>query len=237
MFKVENLTKSFGKTIVLNNINVDFKTNTTVIVGLNGTGKTVFLNAITGILKIDYGTIEVDGFKPNSRQFKERIFYIPSDFYLPEYMTGNEYAYFIMSRYPKHSYQLFTEIIELLNMSNYLDQTLESYSFGMKKKIQLAIMFAIPTTYIIADEVFSGLDLETSIIIQELFLKVIKKRKLILVSHEKDIILKFPDNILIMTEGTLKKYTHDPSAIDDFIKKGGKIDDRSKHLEQLFDAL
>ena len=51
-------------------------------------------------------------------------------------------------------------------------------------------MFATPTPYIIADEIFSGLDLETSIIIQELFFKIIGKRKIILVSHEKNIIAK-----------------------------------------------
>lgn len=74
----------------MDNITINFKEDTTVIVGLNGSGKTVFLNSITGILNIDSGTIAIDGFKPDSKEFKERIFYIPSDFYLPEYMTGKE---------------------------------------------------------------------------------------------------------------------------------------------------
>ena len=237
LFTVEKLTKKFGKKVVLDNITINFKEDTTVIVGLNGSGKTVFLNSITGILNIDSGTIAIDGFKPDSKEFKERIFYIPSDFYLPEYMTGKEYAYFIMSRYTKSSYQLFIEIIKLLDMSNYLDKPLESYSFGMKKKIQLAIMFATPTPYIIADEIFSGLDLETSIIIQELFFKIIGKRKIILVSHEKNIIAKFSDNILIISDGTLTKYRQDPNLIDDFIKRGEQIDDKTKYIKQLFDSL
>ena len=122
-------------------------------------------------------------------------------------------------------------------MSYYLDKPLEYYSFGMKKKIQLAIMFATPTPYIIADEIFSGLDLETSIIIQELFFKIIGKRKIILVSHEKNIIAKFSDNILIMSDGTLTKYRQDPNLIDDFIKRGEQIDDKTKYIKQLFDSL
>ncbi|GAA2966346.1 abc transporter atp-binding protein [Ligilactobacillus murinus DSM 20452 = NBRC 14221] len=231
MLKVKNLQKKFGATTVLNDITIDFP-NTAVIVGLNGAGKTVFLNSITGISNIDSGSVELDGFKIGSREFKERIFYIPSDFYLPHYMTGSEYADFIMNRYPKSSSSLFFEISSLLDLTNFLNTPIESYSFGMKKKLQLAIMFSTPTPYILADEVFSGLDLETSLIVRELFTIVTKSRNLVLVSHEKDIILHFSDCILVMKNGQLSRYKHPPEDIENFIKKEEHLDEKINLIKQ-----
>lgn len=139
MYEIKGLTKSFGKNIVLNKLTIDFTANTTVIVGLNGAGKTVLLNSITGITRFDKGSVYLDGFALGTKEFKERIFYAPSDFYLPEYLTGEEYAYFILNRYPQHSFSLFLELAELLDLTNYLKKPLEAYTFGMKKRFKLLL--------------------------------------------------------------------------------------------------
>ena len=51
---------------------------------------------------------------------------------------------------------------------------------------------------------------------------------------KRTLLQKFSDNILIMSDGTLTKYRQDPNLIDDFIKRGEQIDDKTKYIKQLF---
>lgn len=234
MLEVKELCKSFGSHCVLDSLSITFgKTGITVIVGLNGSGKTVFLNSVSGIIQYDSGEVLLDGYSNGSDTFKKNIFYIPSDSYLPEYLTGNEYADFVQSRYENSSKSIFSEISCLLDMTGALEKAIESYSFGMKKKLQIALGLSLNVGYLLADEVFSGLDLETVILTQELFGLYAKKHKVLLVSHERNIINQFSNDILLMRKGKLTEFKGTADELSEYIYQQGKIAEKLQKIKEL----
>ena len=157
MIEIEGLTKSFKKNRVIDALSASFSsTGVSVIVGTNGSGKTTLLNMLTNLLEADGGSIQIDGISPGSQAYKSKFFYLPSDFYLPGYMTGKEYVQFVLSRYETSEEEKASLLIELLDLADGQHKTIESYSFGMKKKIQIVAAVAANTDYIIADEIFGG---------------------------------------------------------------------------------
>ena len=166
---ISHLTKSYKDHKVIDDLSFTFnKKGITIIVGVNGSGKTTLFNLINDLVDKDEGTITLSSLSDEDR--KKECFYIPSDFYLPEYMTGKEYVDFILSRYPYSNKENVEWLIHLLDFDEAYHKLIETYSYGMKKKIQIIAAIASNTHYIFADEVFNGLDFETVLLLEELFL-------------------------------------------------------------------
>lgn len=234
MLTIKNLSKSFGNQLVLDNVSLTLDENgVTLIVGLNGSGKTVFLNSITGLIPLDKGEVHIDNNEISTEYFKKEIYYIPSDSYLPEYLTGKEYAEFVNSRYEKSNREIFLEVSNLLEMSDALNKTIETYSFGMKKKLQIAVALSLDVSYILADEVFGGLDIETTILVQELFNLYSKNHKLLIVSHERNVINRFSDNILLMKKGKLEQFKGSADDLSNYIYEQGQINTKLEKIKEL----
>lgn len=234
MLEVKSLCKSFGSHCVLDHLSITLGTRgITVIVGLNGSGKTVFLDSVAGIIQYDKGNVSLDGHASGSDAFKTNSFYIPSDSYLPEYLTGREYAAFIQSRYANANGSVFVELSRLLDMTEALDRPIEAYSFGMKKKLQIALGLSLNVGYLLADEAFSGLDLETVILIQELFSLYAREHKLLLVSHERHIIDQFSTDILLMEKGKLTEFRGTADELSDYIYQKGRITEKLQRIAEI----
>ncbi|MDR2660481.1 MAG: ABC transporter ATP-binding protein [Lactobacillaceae bacterium] len=237
MLKIINLNKKYGDRYVLKNINVSFNnTGITIIVGANGSGKTTFFNCLVGMSSIeDNGSIFLDNYFVGDRKFKELVFYVPSDFFLPEFMTGFEYSNFVLSRYPRSNKEDFLKLIQILNIEDYKKTLLSEYSFGMKKKIQIAVAIATHTKYILADEIFSGLDFETTIIVQEIFKYISKKQHIIIVSHESNVVNKFSDKILLMKNGNLTPFKGSVDDISSLIRRENDVWNKITEIQRYFD--
>lgn len=194
-----------------------------IIVGVNGSGKSTLLDCISGIKNFNSGRIQINGFDNDAIEFKSQLFYIPSDFYLPEYMTGAEYISFVLSRYTTSDLFMVHQLIDIFSMTDAKNKLIEGYSFGMKKKIQIIAMIAARTNYVMADEVFSGLDFETTILLKEILAELINKTGIILVSHSLDILRQFPDNVYLMRDGKLEKNTDEIDNLSNIVKGEANI--------------
>lgn len=233
MLIIKNLYKKYGKDVVINNLESSFsESGVSLIVGTNGSGKTTLLNILTNMVQADSGLVLLDGMQPSTRSYKSRIFYVPSDFYLPEYMTGKEFSEFILSRYSNGCIEKFNMISKLLGIHSSQEKTLETYSFGMKKKIQIAISIAANTDYIILDEIFNGLDFETSILVQEIFEEISVNRKIIIVSHDRNTLEKFPNDIRLMNKGKLESFRGDPRELYELIKQEGMLNEKLHKIRE-----
>ncbi|MTB69517.1 ABC transporter ATP-binding protein [Streptococcus uberis] len=235
MYKIHHLKKSYGNRSVLNGINCQFPNNGVVIlVGTNGCGKTTFMNVLTEMTGFMSGKIFCNQFAIGSREYKEQIFYIPSDFYLPEFMTGREYLDFILKRYKTSDFNNIEILLEVFDLKGFENELIEKYSFGMKKKIQIIAAFCSGTPYILADELFSGLDFDTVILLEDIIEYQKNKKCFIIVSHDRNTLERFPNHIYIMSKGKLLSYKERNMSVTDMIRQMGGISGKISKLQERF---
>jgi len=196
MIIIKNLSVSYKKKLrIIDALNLSIQEKTiNGIVGLNGAGKTTLLNSIFGLLKRDEGEIN---FK-QERISKKQISYLPAENFFYSYITGREYLnIFKTENFDENKWnKLF-----LLP----LDQIIDEYSTGMKKKLALLGILKQDKLIMILDEPFNGLDIETARIMRSVLLKLKEKgRTIIITSHIIETLTNLCDYIHFLEEGKIK---------------------------------
>jgi ABC-2 type transport system ATP-binding protein len=174
MIVINNLSFSYNEKLVLQNINISFEENLTHgIVGLNGSGKTTFFNILAGFLSEDKGTIELNGQKIK----KNDIAYIDSESFFYPKLTGLEF----LSVFPNTN--LNYDEVELARIFDLpLDEFIDNYSTGMKKKLLIISQLKQDKKIFILDEPFNGLDMESNKTLQMIIELLNNKNKTIFIA-------------------------------------------------------
>jgi len=198
MISIKDVSVKFGNNQVLNNINIDFRDGVIHgIVGLNGAGKTTFFNVLAKILKPDTGQLIL-----NNRNISIRdTTYLETVNFFYSRITGNEYLKIFSQTNPGFN---------LGSLQNYfklpLDELVENYSTGMKKKLALLAVLKQEKPVFILDEPFNGLDLETNKILEIIITTLKQKDKTIFVSsHIIEPLLSICDKIHMLDNGAFVK--------------------------------
>ena len=170
------------------------------IVGLNGAGKTTLLNAIYGLVRID-GTISCEG----KNVTKKEMSYLVTENFFYSNITGSEYLSLFKNQ--KFDSDKWNGLFSLP-----LDQIIDGYSTGMKKKLALLGILKQDKPLMILDEPFNGLDIETCRIIRSILLRLKDKGKTIIItSHIIETLTNLCDYIHYLEKGTINysKEKHD----------------------------
>jgi len=196
MITIKDLTVSYEKPIkVINGLCLSLGEDTIHgIVGLNGSGKTTLLNTLYGLKKPDAGEIRRDG----SPLTKKQMSYLVTENYFYANITGREYlGLFKNQAFDEDKWnQLF-----LLP----LDQIIDGYSTGMKKKLALLGILKQDKPIMILDEPFNGLDIETCRVIRSILLRLREKGKTIVItSHIIETLTNLCDFIHFLEKGVIK---------------------------------
>jgi len=203
MINIQNLTFSFSEHKVLDDITIDFQQNQVYgIVGLNGAGKTTFFNMLSATLKAQYGTIQFNG---NAITFND-IAYLETVNYFYSRITGMEYLNIFKQTNPGFNLASLQEFMKLP-----LNDLIETYSTGMKKKLALLGVLKQDKQLFLLDEPFNGLDLETNKILELIITTLKEKGKTVFVSsHIIDPLLTVCDKIHYLETGKfVKSYDKD----------------------------
>ncbi len=209
MITINNLTISYNKTRkVIDNLNLTLKEGYIHgIVGLNGAGKTTFLNNLYGLKKPDSGSITLNEEKFN----KKNVSYLVTENYFYSSITGREY----LSLFKNHQFDI-EEWNKLFSLP--LDTIVDGYSTGMKKKLALLGVLKQDKSILILDEPFNGLDIETCRIIRMILLRLKDKGKTIIItSHIIETLTNLCDYIHYLENGNIK-YSKDKHGFADFEK-------------------
>ena len=170
------------------------------IVGLNGAGKTTLLNAIYGLVRID-GTISCEG----KNVTKKEMSYLVTENFFYSNITGSEYLSLFKNQ--KFDSDKWNGLFSLP-----LDQIIDGYSTGMKKKLALLGILKQDKPLMILDEPFNGLDIETCRIIRSILLRLKDKGKTIIItSHIIETLTNLCDYNHYLEKGTINysKEKHD----------------------------
>ncbi|MEO8447665.1 MAG: ATP-binding cassette domain-containing protein [bacterium] len=198
MISIKNLTVSFGKNIVLDNMNFNFPMNEVHgIVGLNGSGKTTFFNTLSTIIKPNSGKIL---FNEHDLKLSDMNYLETVNFFYSR-ITGNEYLNFFETTNSDFNLPALQQFFDLP-----LDELIETYSTGMKKKLALLAILKKDKPVYLFDEPFNGVDMETNKIIELIILAQKQKGKTVFVSsHILDPLIKVCDKIFFLENGNFSR--------------------------------
>ena len=160
--QISNISKSFGKEIVLENISLDAHSGEILcLLGPSGAGKTTLIRLIIGAIKSDSGTITVEGeIMPNMASIKY-IGYMPQSDAVYNDISGYDNLSFFGSLHGLKNKQLtqrVEEILDLTNLTKDKDKRVSNYSGGMKKRLSLGIALLHDPEILILDEPTVGID-------------------------------------------------------------------------------
>lgn len=205
---VENLQKNYGTVAAVKNIS--FQVNTGEIFGLlgpNGAGKTTTLRALCSLISVDGGRLEVTGISvlEQPRLARQRLGYIAQEVALDKVLTGRELLQLQADIYhiPKaRGKEKIAEMIDLLNLSNWIDQQSGTYSGGIKKRLDLAAGLLHQPAVLVLDEPTVGLDIESRVTIWD-FLRYLQKQgtTVLLTSHYLEEVDALADRVAIIDQG------------------------------------
>ncbi|MEO8234140.1 MAG: ATP-binding cassette domain-containing protein [Flavobacterium sp.] len=217
IISIKNLWKAFGKNKVLKGVNLAVnKGEGLVILGRSGSGKSVTIKCLVGLVEADKGEIKVFGtditkLKNNVlNPIRMRIGFMFQNGALYDSMSVRQNLAFTLKHHTRDlsDEEIEKQIIEALEnvgLKEAIDKMPAELSGGMRKRIGLARTLIIKPEIILYDEPTSGLDTITSREISELILSVQKKYKTtsIIITHDMDCAKKTGDRIMILKDGII----------------------------------
>lgn len=216
MIKVTDLNKHFGEQQVLHNINITYNPGEcSLIIGASGSGKTVLLKSLVGLHKIDSGEIWYNNIQFNALSFKDKkeirkeIGMLFQGSALFDFATVEENIKFPMDFFTNWSNKeklnrvnFCLERVDLKKVNNLLPSEL---SGGMQKRVGIARAIALNPKYLFCDEPNSGLDPQTSILIDQLISEITKEYNIttIINTHDMNSVMEIGDHIGFIHKGHL----------------------------------
>lgn len=216
MIVVDNISKQFGKHRVLSNVSVTFdRGKTNLIIGQSGSGKTVFMRCMLGLIKPDSGTITFDGRNMlvmnlgKQAEVRKEMGVVFQGGALFDSMNVEENVMFPLRMFQKESQAIMKKrvdfCLERVNLKNSNKLYPNELSGGMKKRVAIARAIATNPKYLFCDEPNSGLDPRTSIVIDKLIKDITEEFSIITVvnTHDMNSVLDIGDTISYLHEGKL----------------------------------
>ena len=214
MIEVNNIEKSFGDAHVLKGISTVFETGkTNLIIGRSGSGKTVMLKTLLGIHTPEKGTISFDGrvyseMTPDEkRKLRTEVGMVFQGSALFDSMTVEDNVGFPLKMFTsKRSREVRERVNVVLDRVNLKDANKKfpaELSGGMQKRVAIARAIVNNPKYLFCDEPNSGLDPETSIVIDELIQEITKEYDITTVinTHDMNSVLQIGEKIVFLKNG------------------------------------
>ena len=214
MIEVRNLTKSFGDKVVLDNINVTFETGkTNLIIGQSGSGKTVLMKNLAGLLQPTSGEVLYDDrdfirmSKKEKVQMRREMGMIFQSAALFDSLNVLENVMFPLDMFSTMNYRervkRAQECLDRVNLIEAQQKYPGEISGGMQKRVAIARAIVMNPKYLFCDEPNSGLDPKTSLVIDELLSGITKDYNMttIINTHDMNSVMGIGENICFIYQG------------------------------------
>lgn len=214
---IQQLKKSFGENHVLKEITLTLKKGENLVVlGKSGTGKSVLIKCLVGLIDADEGTVNVLGNNVSELKQKEldelrkKIGFLFQSGALYDSMTVRENLEFpvrrqLNSKSKEDVQKLVVEALENVGLADAIDKMPAELSGGMRKRISLARTLILKPEIMLYDEPTTGLDTITSKEISNLILKIQKKIKTssIIITHDMECARIVADRVIVLNDGKI----------------------------------
>ena len=212
MLKIENISFSYTSKEVLKKIS--FKANKgdyIAIVGESGCGKSTLLEIIYGLLHIEEGTVfwnneKLRGPKFNLIPGEKFMKYLPQDFDLMPYITVEENVGKNLSYLDKNRNKRITELLEVVDMTDFLKTKVINLSGGQKQRVAIAKVLAKEPEVLLLDEPFSHIDNFRKNKLRRSLFKYLKSKNILclVATHDTTDALSFANEIIVLKDAKIE---------------------------------
>lgn len=214
MIEAKNINKSFGNRDVLKDFSFAFKQGkTNLIIGQSGSGKTVLLKCLVGLHPVNSGQVLYDGrdfLKMNfeeKKQVRKEIGMLFQGGALFDSQTVEENVIFPLSMFTNMNEEEKKEranfCLKRVNLENTNHLYPSEISGGMKKRVAIARAIAANPKYLFCDEPNSGLDPQTSIVIDNLIKEITEEYNIttVVITHDMNSVIEIGDHVAFIYKG------------------------------------
>ena len=215
MIEVKNLTKTFGDKTVLRGINARFETGkTNLIIGQSGSGKTVLMKNLVGLLHPTSGEVLYDGrdfvgmTKREQVMMRREMGMIFQGAALFDSMSVRDNVQFPLDMFSSLNYadrvRRAEECLDRVNLVEAANKYPDEISGGMQKRVAIARAIVLNPKYLFCDEPNSGLDPQTSLVIDHLLSDITHEYGIttIINTHDMNSVMGIGENIIFIYKGT-----------------------------------
>lgn len=214
MIELSHISKSFQDVNILNDISAVMEAGKcNLIIGASGSGKTVLTKCIVGLFKPEMGIISFDGADLVTMEIKDRkllrqkIGMLFQGNALFDSMTVEENIIFPLDMFTKLTYaekrKKAAEVLDRVNLTEAHKKFPAEISGGMKKRVGIARSIVLNPQYLFCDEPNSGLDPQTSLVIDKLIKEITLEYNIttVVVTHDMNSVMEIGDHIVYLHQG------------------------------------
>lgn len=214
MIETKNLKKSFGDKTILHDVSLVMETGKcNLIIGSSGSGKTVLMKCLVGLFAPDQGQILYDGesmteiTEDKRKVLRQRIGMLFQGSALFDSMTVEQNVKFPLDMFSdlRHREKInkVNEVLERVNLKDANKKFPAEISGGMKKRVGIARSIVLNPKYLFCDEPNSGLDPQTSLVIDKLIKELTTEFNITTVinTHDMNSVMEIGDHIIYMYQG------------------------------------
>jgi len=217
MIKIDNISKSFGSKIVLNNLSACFESGkVNLIIGKSGSGKTMSIKCMLGLHSVDFGSVYFDDRdftkmnESSRKKVRKEIGMVFQGGALFDSMTIEENVMFPLRMSNKMNLKKMKDRVEFclnrVDLSGVNNLYPAELSGGMQKRVSIARAIVLNPKYLFCDEPNSGLDPTTAIVIDKLLQEITHEYNITTVinTHDMNSVVEIGDNIIFIKDGEKK---------------------------------
>jgi len=214
MIEFKNIKKSFDDKVVLNDVSHVMQTGMcNLIIGTSGSGKTVLQKCLVGLFEPDSGEIIYDDrsftdmSNEDRKELRQQIGMLFQGSALFDSMTVEQNVMFPLDMFSELSHKeklkRVNEVLARVNLVDANNKFPAEISGGMKKRVGIARAIVLNPKYLFCDEPNSGLDPQTSMVIDKLIYDITKEFNMTTVinTHDMNSVMEIGENILYMYQG------------------------------------
>ena len=212
MLRIENVSKyyKYGKNrkVILDKVNISLgRSGMVAIIGASGSGKSTLLNIIAGSLRSDEGKVIVEdkdiqklGEKEINYYRNKVVGYIYQDYNLIEYMSVYDN---VRIGYSDNNRDYVLALLKQLDIYDKRDILVMKLSGGEKQRVAIARAMINNPRILLCDEPTGALDSQNGIMVMEILKKISENRLVIVVSHDKDLVSRYANEIINISDGVV----------------------------------
>jgi phospholipid/cholesterol/gamma-HCH transport system ATP-binding protein len=214
MIEVKNIKKGFGDRTVINDVSAVFQTGKcNLIIGTSGSGKTVLMKCLVGLFEPDSGDINYDGMdfsamnEEHRKGLRQSIGMLFQGSALFDSMTVEQNILFPLDMFtkgtPGEKMKRVDAVLDRVNLQGANKKFPAEISGGMKKRVGIARAIVLNPKYLFCDEPNSGLDPQTSLLIDKLIKEITTEYNITTVvnTHDMNSVMEIGDHIMYMYQG------------------------------------